>query len=327
MNEQMEKPANSRQTGGDENWARDLIGQLAFAVLVEQRRKRRWGIFFKFLFFIYLLALILIVYSPIHEQSTLGKRHTALVRIEGLIASSTDANADNVIAGLRAAFKNDKTAGVILRINSPGGSPVQAGEVYDEIMRLRKLHPNIPIYAVASDICASGGYYVATASQKIFANKASIVGSIGVRIDSFGFVNAMEKLGIERRLYTAGDNKAFLDPFSPSQSQDVQHIQGMLEDIHQQFVTAVKNGRGERLRETPDLFSGLVWTGEQSVQLGLVDDLADVRHVAEDIIGAKTIVDYTRRTRLIERIFDGVEASLNQLLLRYVRIESVNPIR
>jgi protease-4 len=327
MDEQMEKPADSGQTGGDERWARDIISQLAFATLVEQRRKRRWGIFFKFLFFLYLLALILVAYSPIDEQSTLGKRHTALVRIDGLIASSTDANADNVIAGLRAAFKNDKTAGVILRINSPGGSPVQAGEVYDEIMRLRKLYPNIPIYAVALDICASGGYYIATASQKIFANKASIVGSIGVRMDSFGFVNAMEKLGIERRLYTAGDNKAFLDPFSPSQPQDVQHIQGMLEDIHQQFVTAVKNGRGERLRETPDLFSGLVWTGEQSLKLGLVDDLADVRHVAEDIIGAKTVVDYTRRTRLIERIFDGVETNLSQLLLRHLGIESLNPIR
>jgi len=227
-----------------------------------------------------------------------------------LIASSMDANAEDVISGLRSAFKNDTTVGVILSINSPGGSPVQAGEMYDEIIRLREAHPNTPIYAVAADVCASGGYYVAAATQKIYANKASIIGSIGVRTDGFGFVDAMTKLGITRRLYTSGDSKGFLDPFQPPKPEDVQHLKGMLDEIHQQFITAVRQGRGERLQETQELFSGLVWTGSKSLELGLIDELADVRYVAKEIIGAEKIIDYTKRPKVLERILSNVETTL-----------------
>lgn len=328
MSEQVDKPGQSQLNTNDECWARDLISKVAFAALVEQRRSRRWGILFKFLFLIYLLAVLLIAYGPFDSDKTvLGKRHTALVSVDGLIASGAVANAENIIAGLRAAFEDDKTAGIILRINSPGGSPVQAGEMYDEILRLRKTYPNTPVYAVASDVCASGGYYVAAAAQKIFANKASIIGSIGVRADGFGFVDAMEKLGIERRLYTAGENKAFLDPFTPQQPKDVSHLQSMLGDIHQQFIAAVREGRGERLHETPELFSGLVWTGAKSVELGLIDELADVRQVAEKVIGAKTVVDYTRHPRLIERIFQSAEASVQQALIRILGLDNTTPLR
>lgn len=311
----------------EEGWSRQLVSKLAFAALIEQRRRRRWGIFFKLLFFVYLVALLLAIYIPIEDKAMLGKRHTALVKLDGLIASSTEANADNFIAGLRAALENDNTAGVILEINSPGGSPVQAGQMFDEILRLRSVHPNIPVFAVVSDVCASGGYYVAAAAQKIFANRASIIGSIGVRADGFGFVAAMEKLGIERRLFTAGEHKSFLDPFSPSQPQDVEHLQSMLADIHQQFITAVRKGRGDRLRETPELFSGLVWTGQQGLELGLVDDLADLHQVAEQLVGAKLVVDYTRRTRLVERIFDAAGSALYRSLLRWTGLDVAAMLR
>lgn len=295
----------------EERSARDLVGRVAFAALIEQRRARRWSIFFRFLFFAYLFALLLVFWPNRWEaKPVMGKRHTALINVEGVISSSTDASAKNVIAGLRAAFKNGDTAGIILHVNSPGGSAVQAGEIYDEILRLRQEHPQIPIYAVATDVCASGGYYIAAAAQQIYANRASIVGSIGVRADSFGFVDAMDKLGIERRLYTSGENKAFLDPFSPPQPDDVRHLRTMLDDIHRQFVSAVREGRGERLKDAPELFSGLIWTGEQSVALGLIDGLASPRYVAKEIIGAETMVDFTRRQSVFEQLFNGVEAVL-----------------
>lgn len=307
--------AASRPPENHDRWAQSMIERVAFAALVEQRRGRRWSIFFKTLFFLYLVAVLLLIFLPIAgEKVTLGEPHTARVNIEGLIASGAEANAKDIIAGLRSAFEDDKTKGVILQINSPGGSPVQAGEIYDEIMRLRQAHPAIPLYAVASDICASGGYYVAAAAQKIYANRASIIGSIGVRADSFGFVGALDKLGIERRLYTAGKNKGFLDPFLPPDPQDVRHVQNMLDDIHRQFITAVRQGRGERLRETPELFSGLIWTGDKSIELGLVDELADIRYVAEKVIGAKTIVDYTRRPAFFERFLGTVATGLSQAL-------------
>ncbi|NJN46718.1 MAG: S49 family peptidase [Candidatus Competibacteraceae bacterium] len=249
-------------------------------------------------------------------DQTAGDRsqpHAALVNVEGLIASGMDANAKDVISGLRSAFKNDNTVGVILSINSPGGSPVQAGEMYDEIMRLREAHPKTPIYAVAADVCASGGYYVAAATQKIYANKASIIGSIGVRTDGFGFEDAMTKLGITRRLYTSGDSKGFLDPFQPPKPEDVQHLKSMLDEIHQQFIAAVRQGRGERLRETPELFSGLVWTGSKSLELGLIDELADMRYVAKEVLGTEKIIDYTTRPKVLERILSNVEATLTLL--------------
>jgi protease-4 len=305
------KAASPSLNQGHENVGQDMLAELAFEALKEKRRTRRWGIFFKSLFFLYLVVILLMIYAPMAQDTgKTDENHTAMVSIEGLIASGADASAENIIAGLRAAFESDNSEGIILHINSPGGSPVQAGQVYDEIQRLREAFPDKPIYAVAADLCASGGYYIAAAAQKIYANQASIVGSIGVRADGFGFVEAMDKLGISRRLYTAGESKAFLDPFSPQQSDDIRHIQAMLDEIHQQFITAVQAGRGERLQDNPQLFSGLVWTGDTSVALGLVDELADIRYVAEDVIGAEEIVDYTKRPKLIERLFNGLEATL-----------------
>jgi len=293
-------------------WQRELIQKLATSSLAEQRRARRWGIFFKFLTFAYLVG-ILILYTPgIDIDAVEHKRHTALVELKGVIAADKEASADNIVSGLRDAFSNKNTAGVILRINSPGGSPVQAGYIYDEITRLRNKYPDIPLYAVVSDICASGGYYVAAAADKIYADKASIVGSIGVRMDGFGFVGAMEKLGIERRLITAGEHKGFLDPFQPAKEADIAQVKTLLADIHSQFINAVRTGRGDRLKETPDLFSGYVWTGEQAIDLGLVDELGSASYVAREVIGAETIVDYTPQEDLFERFSKKFGTALGQ---------------
>lgn len=313
----MSDPNLNAYPSSDDRWARETLTKLALAAVTEQRRARRWGIFFKFLFFTYLVVLLALAWPDNLGQATASvKRHTALVRVEGLISSSTEASAKNVIEALRKAFKDEKTVGVVLEINSPGGSPVQSGEIYDEIQKLRQQYPKIPIHAVTSDVCASGGYYIAAAAQNIYANKASIVGSIGVRMDSFGFTEAIAKLGVERRAYTAGSNKDFLDPFKPVNPAEVQHLQGMLDAIHQQFMTAVKQGRGERLKENPDVFSGLMWTGEQGVALGLVDALGSTRYVAEEVIGEKTILDYTKHTGWMERLLDGTEMSLGAALMK-----------
>ena len=312
----MSDPSPNVNVPGDDRWARDALTKLAHAAVTEQRRARRWGIFFKLLFFAYLVGLLLLAWPEKlgTVAATSIKAHTALVRVEGLIASSTEASAKNVIEALRKAFKDQNTVGVVLEINSPGGSPVQAGEIYDEIQKLRQQYPKIPVHAVASDVCASGGYYIAAAAQKIYANKASIVGSIGVRMDSFGFTDAIAKLGIERRAYTAGSNKDFLDPFKPANPAEVRHLQGMLDAIHQQFIAAVKQGRGERLKGDPEVFSGLMWTGEQSVGLGLVDALGSSRYVAEEVIGQKNVVDYTQRTRWVDRLLNETEARLSAVL-------------
>ena len=299
----------------EERWAREVLGKLAMAAVTEQRRARRWGIFFKLVFLGYLLLLLALAWPDnLGQAARSAKSHTALVRVGGLITSGGAASAKNITEALRKAFADKNTVGVILEINSPGGSPVQAGEIYDEIQRLRQAHPKIPVHAVVGEVCASGGYYIAAAAQNIYANKASIVGSIGVRVDSFGFTDAIAKLGIERRAYTAGENKDFLDPFKPVRPEEVQHLQGMLDQIHQQFVAVVQQGRGERLKGGRELYSGLVWTGEQSVELGLVDALGSTRYVAEEIIGEKTLVDYTRRVRLMDRLFDGVESKLGTAL-------------
>lgn len=312
----MSEPEPSSNLPGDDRWARDALTKLAFAAVAEQRRTRRWGIFFKLLFFAYLVLLLVLAW-PDDLGTVAGggvKRHTALVRVEGLISGGTEASAKNVIEALRKAFKDKDTAGVVLEINSPGGSPVQSGEIYDEIQKLRQQYPKIPVHAVTSDVCASGGYYIAAAAQNIYANKASIVGSIGVRMDSFGFTDAIAKLGVERRAYTAGSNKDFLDPFKPVNPEEVKHLQGMLDAIHQQFITAVKQGRGERLKDNPDVFSGLMWTGEQGVGLGLVDALGGTRSVAEEVIKEKTIVDYTKHTHWLDRLFDETQVSLSTAL-------------
>jgi protease-4 len=318
MSEHERDSAKTRNLDDNDPEAENLMARLAFSNLIEQRRARRWGIFFKFLIFAFLFWLFGLMTIPADWgfKTVIGGGHTALVSVEGLIADSTGASAERVVAGLRAAFKDDQTMGVIVEINSPGGSPVQAGIIYDEIMRLREAHPDTPIYAVAADVCASGGYYVAAAAQKIFANKASIIGSIGVRADSFGFVDAIERLGVERRLYTAGENKALLDPFMAVKPEDVSHIRSMLTEIHQQFIDAVREGRGERLSDNQDIFTGLFWTGQRSVDLGLVDELASTRHVAENVIGAERVVDYTERARVLERFFGAAESALYRIAVR-----------
>jgi protease IV len=284
----------------DANWERDVIEKLATAALREQRRARRWGIFFKLLGFAYLTIFLLAIIGPRFDDSISG-RHTALVEIMGVIDSRGDASADRVTAALQSAFKDKNTQGIILRINSPGGSPVQAGIIYDEIRRLRRLNPSIPMYAVVEDLCASGGYYIAAAADKIYVDKASIVGSIGVIMDGWGFTGTMDKLGVERRVLTSGENKAFLDPFSPADEKQKQHALTMLNEIHQQFIDVVRKGRGKRLKESPDLFSGLMWTGAKSIELGLSDGFGSVDFVAREVIKAEDIVDYTQKDNLAER--------------------------
>lgn len=305
------EPNEERKTEKDAAWERDVLNRLAFASLNEQRRARRWSIFFKGLMFLYLFALLaLMMPDKLGSGSVKSGRHTALVEVKGVIADGTEASADNIVTGLRNAFADKNTAGVILRINSPGGSPVQSGYVYDEIKRLRQKYPDIPLYAVVSDMCASGGYYIAAAADSIYANKASVVGSIGVLMNGFGFVGTLDKLGVERRLLTAGEHKGFLDPFSPSRPEDVEHIKSLLGDIHLQFITAVKEGRGERLPDNPEVFSGLVWTGEQGMAMGLVDGLASAGQVAREVIGAENIVDFTPRPRYFERLAASLGAAM-----------------
>jgi protease-4 len=283
------------------NWERDVLEKLALAAIQEQRRSRHWSILFKTLGFLYLFVVLFLAAGWFGSDGVSIKQHTALVDLQGVIASD-EVSADSIIGSLQGAFEDKKTKGVILRINSPGGSPVQAGQIYDEIRRLRALHPKIPLYAVVDDICASGGYYVASGADKIYVDKASIVGSIGVLMDGFGFTGTMQKLGVERRLLTAGKNKGFLDPFSPVDPKQESYARQMLEEIHNQFINVVRQGRGKRLKETPDMFSGLMWSGEKSIELGLADGLGSVESVARDVIKVEDIVDYTQQEGLAERL-------------------------
>ncbi len=301
----------SENSQKDSNFEQSLVNQLAKEILQEQRRSRRWGIFFKMLFALYLLSFLLIYFSGQSSMSSFSQgEHTAVIDINGVISSETEARADFVVGALRNAFEDENTKGIVIRINSPGGSPVQAGYIYDEIRRLRGLYPEIPLYAVISDICASGGYYIASAADSIYANKASIVGSIGVVMSGFGFVGTLEKLGVERRLLHAGENKGFLDPFQPLKMDEKQHIEEVLGEVHQQFIDVVKEGRGDRLSNDEKLFSGLIWTGEESIELGLVDALASTSQVARDIIGAEDIVDFTKRESYLDQFAEQLGASL-----------------
>ncbi len=297
------------------SWEREVVTQLAESSLKEQRRARRWGIFFKALTFAYIGGIIYMYGDASISKIDLSDKHTALVELNGVISDEAEASADSIVTALRDAFDNENSAGVILRINSPGGSPVQSGYIYDEIIRLREENPDTPLYAVITDICASGGYYIASAADKIYADKASIVGSIGVRMDNFGFVDAMNKLGIERRTLTAGKNKALLDPFLPENEQTKAHMQVMLGEIHQQFITAVKDGRGERLDTTVEgLFSGLIWTGEAAVEIGLIDELASSSYVAREVIGEESIVNYTLQDDILERFAERLGATVAQVI-------------
>jgi len=308
------------RNGGD-NWERKTLEKVALAAIQEQRRARHWSVFFKLLLFVYLFALLFIGLGWIGKggASSAGK-HTALVELRGVIGPESSASADNIILGLQGAFKDKGTQGVILRINSPGGSPVQAGYINDEIKRLRAKYPKIPVYAVVEDICSSGGYYVAVAADHIYVDKGSIIGSIGVLMDGFGFTGLMDKLGIERRLLAAGENKGFLDPFSPIRESQQKYAESMLDEIHQQFITVVRQGRGKRLKETPELFSGLLWVGTRSVELGLADGLGSVDYVAREVIKAEEIVDFTPRENIAERVARRFGAAMSEALVRTLTV-------
>jgi len=285
-----------------EGWERELLEKLAFASLEESRKARRWGIFFKIFIAVYLIIVLLIMQSGTWGEKALASRYTALVDLDGEISAESNANADNIIQGLRDAFEAKAAVGVILQANSPGGSPVQSAYIYDEILRLREKYPDKPLYAVIGDVCASGCYYAVAAADKIYASPASIVGSIGVLMDGFGFVDGMKKLGVERRLLTAGENKGMLDPFSPLDSKARHHAQKMLDEIHGQFIDAVKQGRGDALKPNKESFSGLLWAGTKAKELGLVDEYGSAGSVARDVIGAEEIVDYTVRENLFHRL-------------------------
>ena len=306
---------------GPPQWERAVLEKVALKALDEQRRSRQWSALFKLLWFIFAFMILSAwlgwIGRPDKDSMTTGVgKHTALVDLEGLIAPDTKASADKVIKGLNRAFKDSNTQGVVLRINSPGGSPVQAGYINDEIRRLRAKYPNTPLFAVVQDLCASGGYYVAVAADKIYVDKASLVGSIGVIIGSFGFTGAMEKLGVERRAYTSGDNKDFLDPFLPENPAHREQAQKMLAEIHQQFISVVRQGRGKRLKETPETFSGFVWTGEKSVELGLADGLGSLDYVAREVIKAEKIVDYSPKDNVFEQLSERLGARFGVALGR-----------
>lgn len=309
----METPNN------DPKWERKLLESIAFSALQEQKAKRRWGIFFKLAGLVYLIAVLALVvdWGGGAEKLSDGK-HTALIYLQGTIEAGGEASAEKVNLALQSAFEDKGTAGVVLRINSPGGSPVQSGIIYDEIRRLRAKYPETHLYVVVEDLCASGGYYIAAAADKIFVDKASIVGSIGVLMNGFGFTGTMDKLGVERRLLTAGDNKGFLDPFSPQDAKQKEHARLLLGEIHQQFIEVVRKGRGKRLKETPELFSGLMWTGSQSIQLGLADDFGTVDSVARDIIKAEKVLDYSVKENIAERFAKRLGADMAKNLLLHV---------
>jgi protease IV len=294
----------------------ELIERVLMANVQEQRRARRWGIFWRILSFIVVLATFATTFfsSGRSVSAPPTSPHTALVDLSGVIESKGDASAQVINESLRQAFESKSAAGIILRINSPGGSPVQSGLVFDEIRRLRALHADKKIVTVVEDVAASGGYYIAAATDAIYVDKASLVGSIGVRMDSFGFTEAMKKLGIERRVITAGENKALLDPFLPVDPKQKATVQAMLGDVHQQFIDAVKTGRGDRLKANPDLFTGMVWTGAKSVELGLADALGTVDSVAREVFKAEDVVDYTLQLNLAERLAKRFGASMGEAM-------------
>ena len=287
-----------------ENWEKEVLEKLVFATLKEQRSARRWGIFFKLIGLVLILIFIwnIISIGNMSKDEEVTGDHIALIKIEGVIDNTRNNAEKTVIPALQKAFNTKSVSGVILSINSPGGSPVQAGLINDEITRLRSLHPQKNIHVVVHDMCASGGYYIAAAADKIYVNKASVVGSIGVLINGFGFTGIMEKLGVERRLITAGTNKGFLDPFSPQSPEHLAHAKEMIGQVHAQFIEVVRKGRGKRLKETGDMFSGLFWSGEKAIELGLADDYGSINSVARDVFKVKRIVDYTQYEDFSERL-------------------------
>ncbi|MDG0995787.1 MAG: S49 family peptidase [Gammaproteobacteria bacterium] len=299
-------------TDQDSNWERQALERIASAGLIEQRRSRRWGIFFKTLGFLYfsmfLIGIFAIDGGDYGASST--QPHSAMVRLDGIIAEGQSASADQINQALRNAFANEFSKAIIIKINSPGGSPVQSAQINKEIRRLKARHPEKKVYAVVDDICASGGLYVAVAADLIYADESSIVGSIGVRMDGFGFVDAMAKLGVERRLLTAGEHKAMLDPFAPVDSFEKNHLQGLLDSIHEEFIAVVKAGRGDRLVADADLFSGLFWSGRGALELGLIDGLASADEVARNLIEVEDIIDYSIKPSVLDQFAGRVGAAL-----------------
>ena len=298
-------------SANDVTWHRSVIEKLATSALNEQKAARRWGTFFKVLVFLYLFTILFMALGLVGASKKTSVSHTALIDIAGVIEAGGEVNADAVMTSLHEAYDNKGTKGIILRINSPGGSPVQSGIINNEIKRQKKLHPNIPVYAVVEDICASGGYYIAAAADKIYVDQASIVGSIGVLMDGYGFTETMKKVGVERRLLTAGENKAMLDPFSEVNPKHQAYAQNMLNEIHEQFKTVVREGRGNRLKETPETFSGLFWSGEQSIKIGLADALGSTDYVAREVIKQEEIVDFTYQDDFASRIAKRIGASVS----------------
>jgi protease IV len=317
-------PAALKPAPNSPQWERNVLEKLVLGLVEEKRRARRWTIFFRLLGIALVVGLGLMVSGVLSfgSKSSMATKHTALIELAGVIDVGGEANADLINGALRTAFEDSNTAGVVIRINSPGGSPVQAGLIYDEIKRLRGKYPEIPLVAVVEEICASGGYYVAAAADQIFVDKASLVGSIGVLMDGFGFTGVMEKLGVERRLLTAGENKGFLDSFSPVSPEQKKFAEKLLADIHAQFIDVVRKGRGDRLKETPETFSGLIWTGNQAVQLGLADATGSLESVARDIFKAEDIVDFTRTENLAERLAKRIGASAGQAIANQLRSQA-----
>ena len=314
LDSKVDKALKSVADGADKSKEWRLIEKIVSTLSDEQKRSRRWGIFFKSLTFIYLFALlgIFLIGRDISgaKEAVDRQPHVAIIEIRGVIADAADASADNVITALRKAFSTRQAEAIILRINSPGGSPVQAGYINDEVKRLRALHPSKRVYAVITDIGASGGYYVAVAADEIYADKSSLVGSIGVTASGFGFVDLIEKMGIERRIMTSGDNKAFLDPFSPQKEDETEFWRTVLDTTHQQFIRVVQEGRGDRLVDTNEVFTGLIWSGEQALELGLVDGLGSSSYVARELVGVERIIDYTHTPSPFDRLFDRLGVSI-----------------
>lgn len=310
--------STSQSSSGNDKQAQSIVDRLVFAALKEQTRARRWRVGFMLFFIVYISVVTVVFLTDTGDMSLEadGDKHTALVKLSGVIASGEAAGSENVIAGLKSAFKHDDTAGIVIEINSPGGSPVQSAYIFDEIMRLKQEHKTIPVYAVVVDMAASGGYFVAAAADKIYANQSSLVGSIGVRMDAFGFVELMKKIGVERRLLTAGENKGLFDPFLPEQSEQKAHLQSMLDEVHGHFIAAVKRGRGDRLVENDDTFSGLIWSGEKALALGLVDAYGTTQSIAREL-EAEDVVDFTPRANLLERIADRIGSSAGRGISEY----------
>lgn len=295
----------NNESSTNPNWQQETIDKLLMGTLEENRRRRKWGNFFKILLFIYLFCLLWLVWPTSTTSTTDNKltSHVSVVKINGEISSDQSASASSIISGLQSAYKDKMTTAVVLSINSPGGSPVQAEDVYNQVMYYRNKYPNIKVYAVCSDVCASAAYYIASSANDIYADHSSLVGSIGVLMDGFGFVDGMNKIGVQRRLFTSGDHKGFLDPFSPLNPGDVTLAQAMLDNVHQQFIKSVQQGRGDRLvKNNPDLFSGLAWTGEQALPLGLIDGYGNLQSVSRDVIKNTNVVDYTVKPSYLDRI-------------------------